>query len=190
MPGPAVAFIVARSVADGRRAGCVTASGICLGNLIHAIAAAWGVSALIASSRWALDGVRYAGAAYLIYLGVLGLLGSRKNSQGLGVKQVRSGRSDFLRGILVALLNPKVILFLLAFLPQFVDPTRGEVSMQLLVLGMAFVGIGWLGDSAWALLSGSLAGAVSKAAPSRWLAVLSALFFIALGVLTVFSGLD
>ncbi len=188
VPGPAVAFIVARSLAGGRRTGLVTAGGIGLGNLTHALAAAFGVSAVMAASGWALDGVRYAGAAYLIYLGIRGFFARARDSDGARENRVSSRGSDFFKGILVALLNPKVILFLLAFLPQFVDAERGEVRGQLLVLGVSFVGIGWLGDSCWALVSGSLARRVMGGAPSRWRTILPALVYVILGVLTAVSG--
>ncbi len=182
-------FIVARSVAGGRKTGLVTAAGIGLGNLTHAIAAAFGVSAVIASSDWAFGGVRYMGAAYLIYLGLRGLFETAKGEELPDSKNVdRSNRSDFLKGILVALLNPKVILFLLAFLPQFVDAEQGAVWLQLLVLGVAFVGIGWIGDSAWALVSGTLAKRLRRGTGARWPTVLAAVVYIGLGVLTAVSG--
>lgn len=187
IPGPAVAFIVARTLASGRKTGLVTAAGIGLGNLIHAMAAAFGVSALIVASDWALAGIRYAGAAYLVSLGARSLLARAKGEKDGALDPRASRGSDFRKGILVALLNPKVILFLLAFLPQFVDPERGELSLQLLILGVSFVLIGWLGDSSWALVSGSLAKRLMKAAPSRSVSVASAFVFIALGLLTAFA---
>lgn len=189
VPGPAVMFIVARSVADGRRTGLVTAAGIGLGNLTHAIAAAFGVSAVIASSDWALEVVRYLGAGYLIYLGLRGLFETAKEEESPDAKvEKQAKRSDFLKGILVALLNPKVILFLLAFLPQFVDAEQGAVWLQLLVLGVSFVVIGWMGDSAWALVSGTLAKRLRRGRVSRWTTVLPALVYIGLGIVTAVSG--
>lgn len=186
VPGPAVLFIVARSLDGGRRTGLVTAAGIGLGNLMHALAAAFGVSAVIASTPGALDVVRYLGAAYLVFLGVRGLW-ANKGDSAVVLDAGERRRSDFPKGILVALLNPKVILFLLAFLPQFVDVERGSVRIQLLVLGMSFVGIGWMGDSLWAVLSGSFAEGLRKGARSRWATFLPSAVYIALGVATVFA---
>lgn len=191
VPGPAVLFIVARSVSGGYRAGLVTAAGIGLGNLAHAIGAAFGVSAVVASMPWAMDVVRYLGAAYLVYLGVRALMASGEGKgDGRAARGVRSGRTDFVKGIFVALLNPKVILFLLAFLPQFVDAERAAVWVQLLVLGSAFVFIGWIGDSTWALLSGTLSARFQRGAGERrWVKVVPALVFIALGLMTALAEL-
>ncbi|EDY84447.1 translocator protein, LysE family [Verrucomicrobiia bacterium DG1235] len=189
VPGPAMMFIVARSVEGGRRTGLVTAAGIGLGNLTHALAAAFGVSAVIASTDWALDAVRYLGAGYLVFLGIRGLFANGNAAEIEGpAKARRSRRSDFAKGILVALLNPKVILFLLAFLPQFVDAERGEIWIQLLTLGVTFVVIGWLGDSSWALLSGTLSSRLRKSGRTRWAAVLPSFVYIVLGVATAVSG--
>ncbi|MBK1876918.1 LysE family translocator [Pelagicoccus mobilis] len=193
VPGPAVIFIVARSVSDGLRVGLVTAAGIGLGNLTHAIAAAFGVSAVVASIPWAMDAVRYLGAAYLIYLGLRGLLARSKGNEGAtkeesSLKSKR--RSDFAKGYFVALLNPKVILFLLAFLPQFVSQADGEFWLQLLVLGCSFVFIGWIGDSTWALLAGSVSARLRKGAGERaWVKVVPAVVFIGLGIMTAFAEL-
>lgn len=186
VPGPAVMFIVTRSVAGGRGAGLATATGVGLGNLIHATCAAFGVSAVIASTDGALATVRYSGAAYLIYLGVRALFA--KPSSVATMEAELSRRSDFWKGVWVALLNPKVILFLLAFLPQFVNAERGDVSTQLLVLGVCFVIIGWLGDSSWALFSGSLSSRLRRQGSSQYGALLSAGVYIVLGIATAISG--
>lgn len=190
VPGPAVLFIVARSVDGGRRSGLVTAAGIGLGNLTHALAAAFGVSAVIASTDWALVAVRFLGAAYLVYLGLRGLFTKRevRNGGELG-KQPGSRRSDFWKGVLVALLNPKVILFLLAFLPQFVSAEKGDVWAQMLVLGVSFVGIGWLGDSAWALLSEAVFAKLRRVGKSKLPGHLAAFIYIFLGITMALAGL-
>lgn len=188
VPGPAVLFIVGSSIESGRRTGLVTAAGIGLGNLTHALAAALGVSAVIASTDWGLDVARYTGAGFLLFLGFNGLFAKRKTeSKGVPLGDTGGGRSDFAKGMLVALLNPKVILFLLAFLPQFVDAENGSVRIQLLVLGISFVLIGWLGDSAWAMLSGTIWRRLQLDGLSRWGKFLPPVIYIALGVATVMS---
>ncbi|MBC2606543.1 LysE family translocator [Pelagicoccus albus] len=190
IPGPAVLFIVARSLSGGVGVGLRTAAGIGLGNLCHAIAAAFGVSALIISTSWGLDLARYAGAAYLIYLGIRSFVQSGPR-EGASAERESSERLEgsFRKGILVALLNPKVILFLVAFLPQFVNHEAGNVPRQLLVLGVSFVAIGYLGDSAWALLSGVLTSKLRRGSVSGFWVRLPAVIYILLGLLTASSKL-
>lgn len=170
-PGPAVLFIVARSVADGRRAGFLSVLGVGLGNAVHALAAALGVAALLASSPLAFSAVRYLGAGYLVLLGVRKVL-ERDAPEAAAAPPV-SPHHLLRTGFLVALLNPKTALFFLAFLPQFADPARGAVAGQILLLGALFELVAVSTDSAYVLLSGTL-GAWLRRSPGsaragRWL---------------------
>ncbi len=155
LPGPAVLYIITRSVAQGRRAGLASVLGIELASLTHAVAAALGLSALLLTSALAFSVVKYLGAAYLIYLGVRTLL-SREELQQAPVQVPRSFSQLFAQGFLVNLLNPKTALFFYAFLPQFVDPTRGAAVGQILLLGALFVLLASCTDSLYALLGSTV----------------------------------
>jgi threonine/homoserine/homoserine lactone efflux protein len=156
IPGPAVLYIVAQSVGQGRRAGLVSASGVASGGLVHVVAAAIGLSGLLLSSATLFSGVKFAGAAYLIYLGGRRLLGLEASAL-VAPTEARSRRQLYRDGAVVNILNPKTALFFYAFLPQFLDPDRGAVALQALVLGAIFVTIALASDSVWALASGSAA---------------------------------
>jgi threonine/homoserine/homoserine lactone efflux protein len=186
IPGPAVIYIVTRSLDQGRTAGIVSMLGVETGTLTYVLAAAVGLSALIASSTTAFTFIRYAGAAYLIYLGVRKLLEREQPQQDTA----RSARSRFfVKGLLIQLLNPKIALFFVAFLPQFVDPSRGSIALQTLVLGTIFTLLAALSDSAYALLAAA-AGGWLRATPGspRWLAKLSGAVYIGLGVAAALLG--
>ena len=129
IPGPNMLYVATRSMSEGRGAGIASALGLLTGTLIYVAAAAAGVSAVIASSALAFDALRYLGAAYLIYLGVRALIRRERAAEA------PAGRHAYRQAIVVQLLTPKVALFFLAFLPQFVDPARGPVWTQVLVLG-------------------------------------------------------
>jgi threonine/homoserine/homoserine lactone efflux protein len=155
IPGPAVLYIVARSIDQGWVAGVVSALGIALGSVGLVFAMAFGVSALIETSPVAFDVIRYAGAAYLIYLGVR--TWRSQDSGGMtAVRPAVSRRRVFSEGVVVNFLNPKTAIFFLAFLPQFVDPA-GSVRFQLVALGLVFVAMGVVTDSAYAALAGAAA---------------------------------
>jgi threonine/homoserine/homoserine lactone efflux protein len=156
VPGPAVLYVVVQSAEQGRRVGLASVAGIHLGTLVHVAAAAVGLSALIVASALAFSVVKYAGAAYLIYLGIRKLLG-RDAQVPLDRRKEPLGRA-FVWGAVVNVLNPKTALFFLAFLPQFVDPDRGGVWSQGLVLGLLFVGLGLVTDSLYALAAGAVGG--------------------------------
>lgn len=153
-PGPAVLYIIARSVDQGRLAGLVSVLSIEVGNLFHAVAAALGLSALLLSSALAFTAVKYLGAAYLVYLGLRKLL-TRDQPHATASVEPESLRRIFTQGVVVAALNPKTALFFFAFLPQFVDPTRGPAAPQMLVLGCLFVAMAVVSDGAYALLAGT-----------------------------------
>jgi threonine/homoserine/homoserine lactone efflux protein len=154
-PGPAVLYILARSVDQGRRAGLVSVCAIETGNFVHVIAATLGLSALLLSSALAFTIVKYLGAAYLVYLGLRKIF-SRRSVQANGSSQQQSLHRIFSQGVMVAALNPKTALFFVAFLPQFVDPSQGAVALQMLVLGCLFVTMALVSDSLYALLAGTV----------------------------------
>jgi len=160
IPGPSVLYIVARGVDQGRRAGLISVLGIECGALVHVAAAAVGVSAVIASSATAFSVLKYAGAAYLVYLGVRKL---RERPLRGAPSTPRTGQRLFWEGALVNALNPKTATFFLAFLPQFVDPAGASVALQVLVLGLLFVAVAVLFDSIWALAAGGLAAQMRSA---------------------------
>jgi threonine/homoserine/homoserine lactone efflux protein len=162
-PGPAVLYIVARSVDQGRLAGFVSVLSIEVGNSVHVLAAALGLSAILVSSALAFSVVKYLGAAYLIYLGLRRLLTRQEMREPTAFQRQSLGRI-FRQGVLVAILNPKTALFFFAFLPQFVDPARGSVTLQLLMLGCTFVLMAIVTDGLYALLSGT-AGRWIKSSP-------------------------
>jgi threonine/homoserine/homoserine lactone efflux protein len=155
VPGPAVLFIVAQSVDQGRLAGFVSVAGIHLGTLVHTLAAAIGLSALIVSSAVAFSVVKYAGAAYLVYLGIRRLL-ERDPPRQVEVTRQPLG-TLFWRGALVNVLNPKTALFFFAFLPQFVSPDRAVWS-QVVVFGLVFIGLGFVSDGVYAFTAGTFGG--------------------------------
>jgi threonine/homoserine/homoserine lactone efflux protein len=180
IPGPAVLYIVNRSVSDGRRAGLASASGLALGNLVHALAAAAGLSA-VATSAAAFNAVKWLGAGYLIFVGVRTLL--TKPSVIDAEQPEVSPKRAFRQGIVVNVLNPKVALFFLSFLPQFIHPDQGRPAVQALVLGLVFVLIGFCTDSSYSLLASGLRDVLlrGRALPfvRRWVA---GTVFIGLGV--------
>jgi len=160
-PGADMMFTIASGVAGGPRAGLAAAAGVALGVLSHVVAAAAGLAVLVAASPVMLDGVRYAGAAYLAYLAYASWTADPD-------LETRKGRADvwraFRRGYLTNIMNPKVILFILAFLPQFTDPAIGPVWHQIVLLG-AILGIGGiLTDGAFGVFAGLAAERVRKSA--------------------------
>jgi threonine/homoserine/homoserine lactone efflux protein len=161
VPGPAVLYVVARSLERGWRTGIVSALGLAGGAVVHILLATLGVTALIQSSRVAFVGLRVVGATYLMYLGARMIVGGQRDSQTGSVATVALP-AVFRQGMIVNLSNPKAMLFFFAFLPQFVDPTKGAVAGQLLVLGGVFLVIAFCSDSSWALLAGSLSAWIRK----------------------------
>jgi len=160
IPGPAVLYIVFQSAEQGRRVGLASVAGVHLGTLVHVAAASAGLSALIVASSLAFSIVKYAGAAYLIYLGIRKLL--ERDAETRVERKREPLRRAFVRGMLVNALNPKTALFFLAFLPQFVAPDRGGVWSQALVLGFVFVGLGLITDSLYALAAGTVGGLLRR----------------------------
>jgi threonine/homoserine/homoserine lactone efflux protein len=149
IPGPAVLYVVTQSADQGRSAGLASVAGIHVGTFVHIVAAAVGLSALILASAVAFSIVKFAGAAYLVYLGIRKLL---EHGTATETEPRRAPlRRVFARGAVVNVLNPKTALFFLAFLPQFVDPDRGAVWIQVVTLGLVFVALGLVSDSLYAL---------------------------------------
>lgn len=155
MPGPAVIYILTRSVSQGRTAGLVSAAGVNIGSAIHVVAAVVGLSLLLASSAHAYTVVKWLGVAYLAWIGVRTLT-SADTTFSTPETAPQSLRRIFTQGVLVNVLNPKVAIFFLAFLPQFVDQSSANPAMQTLILGMTLVSIGLLSDSVYALIGGGL----------------------------------
>lgn len=188
IPGPAVTFVVSRSVGYGRAAGLVSVLGITTGTLCHSAAAALGISALLASSAVAFQSVKYVGAAYLIYLGLKTLLRGDAQVGETAGKETSLFRL-YRQGLVVNLLNPKTALFFLAFLPQFVDPARGHVSAQIFTLGAFFALMGCCSDSVYALIAGTVAERIRRNLRLRRAQRnISGGALIALGLASAFSG--
>jgi len=156
VPGPAVLYIVARSMHQGRAAGIASVAGVQVGAFVHIVAAAFGLSALLLSSAIAYNAVRYLGAAYLLYLGLRQVFSREPAQPADSALAPEPLWRVFTQGVIVNVLNPKTALFFFAFLPQFVDPARGSVAMQMLFFGALFIGLAMLSDGAYAALAGSL----------------------------------
>lgn len=188
LPGPAVMYIIARSISQGRMAGVVSALGAAVGALAHVAAAALGISALMVSSALAFQVVKYLGALYLIYLGISKLLDKTADQQALNLTP-ESLRRIFLQAVVVNVFNPKLALFFLAFLPQFVVPGKGGAIAQVLVLGCIFILVASTSDTLYGLVAGSI-GNWLKGNRKFW--KLQRYFaggtFISLGLLT--AGMD
>lgn len=156
VPGPSVAYVVACSLRHGRTAGLASVLGLELGALVHVVGAAAGLGALLASAPELFKVIRYAGAAYLLVMGVREL--RPPNGDGPHHRALPGSRLRMIRdGILIDLLNPKTILFFLAFLPQFIRPAEGSGPAQILVLGACFVLLAAGCDATYAVVAGSLA---------------------------------
>jgi threonine/homoserine/homoserine lactone efflux protein len=149
-PGPAVLYIVTRSVSQGRLAGVVSCLGVAVGGMVHVVGAAVGLSAVLATSALAFNLVKYAGAAYLVWLGIQKLRRARQPDAD-GTAAPHPLLRIFREGVVVNVLNPKTALFFLAFLPQFVAPSKGSVPLQCAALGGLFVLIALCTDASWSL---------------------------------------
>ena len=187
-PGPDMLYVVARSVGEGRGAGVASALGIAVGCLVHTLLVALGLAQLLLAVPAAYDVVRFGGAAYLVYLGARAIL-SRPAAGGTPAPARASRGAIFRQGIVTNILNPKVALFFLAFLPQFVDASRGSVALQLLLLGLLFNVSGTLVNLgvAWAA-SGAGQWTIGRLGPSPLFQRLTGAVFIALGLRIAFSG--
>ncbi|CAN5341777.1 LysE family translocator [soil metagenome] len=189
VPGPNLIFIMTRSVADGTRVGLASALGVETGTLVHVAAAAVGLSALLASSATAFDMVKYVGAAYLIYLGLKALRSRPPDPDQPAVAVGTSMARAYRQAVLVQLLNPKVAVFFLAFLPQFIDPTGGPAWIQIAGLGALLAVLGLCVDCAYAVAAGS-ARSWLRARPQVWARqrYVTGAVYLGLGVTAALSG--
>lgn len=180
-PGPDMLYVAARAAAEGRAAGVASTLGIATGTLVHIALVAFGLTALLAAVPVAYTAVRLAGAAYLVYLGVRTLL--RPGALTERALTPASRWTVFRQGVVTNVLNPKVALFFLAFLPQFVDPARGSAGLQVLGLGLLFDASGTLVLLAVALGASRAAGRLRRSAgAARWLERATGLLFVGLGL--------
>jgi len=189
VPGPNHIYIVTRGIGQGRRAALASACGVETGTLVHVAAAAFGVTALLASSATAFAIVKYLGAAYLVWLGISSLRARGEEVGALSLDEDVGTRRVFAQGIVVNVLNPKVGLFFLAFLPQFVDPQRGSAAVQIVVLGIVMFVLALASDIVYALASAGI---------GRWLRRrpaflhrrhrISGVVYLLLGGVAAFSG--
>jgi threonine/homoserine/homoserine lactone efflux protein len=195
VPGPAVIYVVARSVEGGRLTGLVSVLGVELGTLLHVVFAAAGLSAIVVSSAVAFSVVKWLGASYLVWLGLRQILGRDGGDQeappsGSGENRLRV----FSQSVLVQVLNPKVALFFLAFLPQFVDPSRSAAWTQVVVLGTTLATLGLFTDGLYALLGGTAGEWIRKqragAGLRRARRYVTGGVYIALGAVAAISGKD
>jgi threonine/homoserine/homoserine lactone efflux protein len=195
VPGPAVIYVVARSVEGGRLTGLVSVLGVELGTLLHVVFAAAGLSAIVVSSAVAFSVVKWLGAAYLVWLGLRQILGRDGGDEepalsGGGENRLRI----FSQSVLVQVLNPKVALFFLAFLPQFVDPSRSAAWTQVVVLGTTLATLGLFTDGLYALLGGTAGEWIRKqragAGLRRARRYVTGGVYIALGAVAAISGKD
>jgi RhtB (resistance to homoserine/threonine) family protein len=182
-PGPDTLYILGRSIAHGRRAGVASALGISVGSIVHTGAAALGLSAVLATSAWAFTLVKLAGAAYLIFLGIRALLEKQHELSMPAHFKRRGAAAAFRQGILTNILNPKVALFFLAFLPQFIDATAPSKTIAFVVLGLTFVTTGTI----WCLILAWFSSAFS--ARLRESPTFTTLLNRAVGSLFIFLGL-
>ena len=190
VPGPAVVYIVTRSAAHGRKAGFASVLGIEVATLIHSMAAALGLSALLLASSLAFQLVKYVGAAYLVYLGVRTFFSRSDEADALVPAQANLTQL-FAKGLLVNLLNPKTALFFYAFLPQFVDASKGAVQGQIFLLGILFVILATCTDGMYSLLASSVGKLIFRSARIRRARrYVSAGIYVALGVAAAVSGAE
>lgn len=181
-PGPDMLYVIARSVSQGRSAGILSALGISTGTLFHIAAVALGLSAFLAAVPAAYMAIRIAGGIYLIYLGVRAFYSASESSDRVALKPA-SMRRIFMQGVITNVLNPKVALFFLAFLPQFTDPARGSIGRQVLILGLLFITSGTIVNVAVAWFASALtARARESSRTTLWLQRLTGAVFVGLGL--------
>jgi threonine/homoserine/homoserine lactone efflux protein len=188
IPGPGVLYVVARSIEQGRRAGLVSVLGLLAGVFVHITAAVAGISAVLLASATAFGIVKTLGAGYLIYLGLRTLIARRKPAGFVAVVP-RSMHRLFTDGVFVNILNPKIAMFFIAFLPQFAEPSRGSVPKQILLLGLVYVALALITDSGYALLADRvrrwLGGRIAQGPLPRYV---SGSVYLGLGVSTALAG--
>jgi len=182
-PGPDTVYILGRSVAQGREAGIASALGICVGSIFHTCAAALGLSAILATSAVAFGAIKLLGGVYLIFLGIKMLLDRQKHLSLPSNFRRRTSAAAFRQGVFTNILNPKVALFFLAFLPQFIDPASNVKVVAFLMLGFTFVTTGTI----WCLILAWFASAFSERLRTnetigQWLNRTAGALFVFLGL--------
>src|ERR1044071_8618586 len=182
-PGPDTAYILGRSIAQGREGGVASALGICVGSIFHTGAAALGLSAMLATSAFAFGAIKIVGGAYLVFLGIKMLLDKRRQLSLPSNFRRRTTIAAFRQGVLTNVFNPKVALFFLAFLPQFIDPASNTKVFAFLFLGLTFVTTGTI----WCLILAWFASAFSERlrtnqTVAHWLNRTTGALFVFLGV--------
>lgn len=183
-PGSDTLYILSRSISQGKKAGILSALAISCGSIFHTIFAAMGLSIILSQSLMAFNIVKYAGAAYLIFLGIKTLFSKNVSSAGIAeIKSELNYRKIFISGIVTNLLNPKVALFFLAFLPQFIDPNYSNHALSFVMLGLTFVTTGTIWCLILAIYSSKLANAINKSDKVKlWLDKITGIIFISLGL--------
>ena len=190
-PGPDVLFVVANGMQHRVRGAVASAMGIGCGSVLHALAAALGISAIVAASPTAFELLRYAGAAYLAYLGVQALRSWMNYANNLDPKQAVveiSAWSVFRRGLITNVLNPKVVVFYLALLPQFINVELGNVGLQIFLLGCIHNLIGITFLICIGLAAGKASGWLARTSFGKWMDGLAGVFFLGLAVRLLVSG--
>lgn len=182
IPGPATLLTIARAVSGGRRVGLATGFGIAAGDFVHTAMATFGLSALLATSALAFEIVKYAGVAYLIYLGIKAFLSKSENLELPSAKAILP-RQAFRQGFFTEILNPKTALFFLSFLPQFVHPENGSAILQFALLGMIFVALSVVVTSLLTFGAGTVGRWLRrKPRAGKWLGKMIGTLYMALGV--------
>jgi threonine/homoserine/homoserine lactone efflux protein len=166
-PGPGMLYVLARSLAGGRREGVLSALGTLVGGMVHVLAAGAGVSVVLAQSAVAFSTVKYAGAGYLCFLGVRMIVAARRDGDELPPEAARRARNPFWQGIATEVLNPKTALFFLSFIPQFVNREMGHVFWQFLVLGAVSVTLNTSADLVVTMFAGPLGNRIRSSAKFR-----------------------
>ncbi|HYQ62058.1 LysE family translocator [Actinophytocola sp.] len=167
VPGPAVVYIVTRTVAQGRAAGLLSVLGVHVGSIVYVLLTSLGMSALLLASPTVFQIVKWLGVAYLVWLGIQKLRARRADDGTVAEPPPMSNARIFAQGVLVNVLNPKTLVFFVAFLPQFVDPARGPAVWQLLFFGIGFIVLGILSDGSYAMLASVLSGRLRSTAKAR-----------------------
>ena len=182
-PGPGIFYILATSVAQGTRSGLVSVLGIAMGTCVHVLLAVFGLTLLLASSLVVFQFVKYAGAVYLVALGIYLLIQRGVRRETLPRQPPRETWRVFGQAVMVNVLNPKVGIFFLAFFPQFVDPVRGDPGAQFFALGVLLIGVVLVRDTLIVLAAGAVTRYLKgRAGANRWPRVVGGLTYIGLGI--------
>lgn len=190
IPGPAVFYIMARSIDQGKKAGLVSVLGVSFGGSVHVIAGAIGVSAILMTSATAFHIVKYVGAAYLVYLGCKTLFSKADRTDAEIPKAPRKQLGKiFCESTIVEVMNPKTALFFLAFFPQFISPSAGSVTVQFLLLGAIFLILALISDGLYAVLAAIIRKRiVGRTASSRLVNRITGYFYMVLGIVSAFAS--